>query len=187
LFHGKSRIWEKRIKFDVAKAFSIDLFHKVTSLPMQWHNDHHSGETIDKVNKGMYAIREFSGENFQYLHTVIFAIGSVISLFFLRPKAAIVMILFGVLTFFLITKFDTYIIPLIKIKNLKEHVVMSTLFDMLSNIKTIITLRFESRALATVRSKIQEVFPVYMRYNVLDEWKRFSMDILMAASITLIL
>ncbi len=91
------------------------------------------------------------------------------------------------MTFVIIWKFDQYIVPLIKVKNRKEHVVMSTLFDLLSNIKTIITLRFESKALEAVRTKMQDVFPSYWKYTVINEWKRFSMDTLMARVIALIL
>ena len=163
------------------------MFHKVTSLPMQWQSDHHSGETIDKINKAMYAIREFAGSNFMYLNTIIFSVGSVVSLALLRWKAGVIMFIFAITTFFVVWKFDQYIIPLIKARNKKEHVVMSTLFDFLSNIKTVITLRFESRALAAVRGKVHDVFPVFRRYSILNERKWFSMDMLMKIVIALVL
>ena len=97
------------------------------------------------------------------------------------------MFIFCVATFFVVWKFDKYIVPLIKARNKKEHVVMSTLFDFLSNIKTVITLRFESRALKTIRQKVHDVFPVFRKYSVINEWKWFSMDFLMALVISLIL
>jgi ABC-type bacteriocin/lantibiotic exporter with double-glycine peptidase domain len=178
---------EEKIKFQVAESFASDMFRKVTSLPMQRQSDHHSGETIDKINKAMYAIREFSGSNFMYLNTIIFSIGSVFSLTVLRWKAGVIMLAFAVITFIVVRKFDQLIIPLIKAKNRKEHVVMSTLFDFLSNIKTVITLRFESRALTALRGKIADVFPVFRKYSILNEWKRFSMDMLMKLVITLVL
>jgi len=62
------------MKFDIAQGFLVDSFDKVTSLPMKWQQDNHSGETIDKLNKAMYALREFSGSNFMYLNTIIFSI-----------------------------------------------------------------------------------------------------------------
>lgn len=156
------------------------MFRKVTSLPMQWHNDHHSGETIDKINKGMYAIKEFSGNNHMYLNTVVYSVGSLISIALLWRKAAVILVVFGGIMFFIVRKFDKYLVPLIKIQNKKEHIVMSTLFDLLSNIKTVITLRFESRALIAVKDKIKGIFPFLWKYTVSNEWKRFIMDSLLA-------
>lgn len=89
------------------------------------------------------------------------------------------MIVFSIITFVVVWKFDQYIIPLIKAKNRKEHVVMSTLFDFLSNIKTVITLRFETHAMITLRTKISHVFPVFKKYSIINERKWFSMDTLM--------
>ena len=74
LFHGVSRVREERIKFDVAQRYMTDMFHKVSSLPMQRHADNHSGKTIDKINKGMQALREFTGSNFMYLNTLVFSL-----------------------------------------------------------------------------------------------------------------
>jgi len=97
------------------------------------------------------------------------------------------MLLFGAMMFLIVWKFDQYIVPLIKKRNHKEHIVMSTLFDLLSNIKTIVTLRFEGRALQTVNDKIEDVFPVFKSYRILNERKWFSMDILMAIVTSLVL
>lgn len=60
VFHGISRVREEKIKFDVSKEFSADMFHKIASLPMQRQADNHSGQTIDKVNKAMYALKDFA-------------------------------------------------------------------------------------------------------------------------------
>lgn len=64
---------------------------------------------------------------------------------------------------------------------------MSTLFDFLSNIKTVITLRFEHRALATLKQKVAAIYPVFRHYTVLNEWKWFSMDMLMSIVVCIII
>ena len=64
---------------------------------------------------------------------------------------------------------------------------MSTFFDFLSNIKTVITLRFENRALTTLREKIRDVFPVFLRFSIVNEWKRFTMEALLALAVVGIL
>ncbi len=179
VFHGNSRIWEQVIKFDVAKNYVVNLFHKVSSLPLQRHNDNHSWKIIDKLNKAMYAMREFSGSNFMYLNTIVFSIWSLVSLAFIWREASVLLLLFSWVAFFVVVKFDKIIVPLIKERNKREHVVMSVLFDYLSNIKTVITLRFESQALQALKQKIDHVFPVFEKYSVMNEYKWFSMDMLM--------
>ncbi len=74
IFHGVSRVWEEKIKFQVAEAYTSDLFRIVAALPMVWHTDNHSGKTIDKISKATNALKEFSGQNFIYLHTIISAV-----------------------------------------------------------------------------------------------------------------
>ncbi len=187
MFHWISRVWEERIKFDVWEAYSLDMFHKVTSLPMQRQNDNHSWETIDKINKWVYAIKTFTWDNHMYWNTVVFSIWSIIALFSLRWKAWMIMLIFWVIIFMIVYRFDLILVPLIKLENKKEHRVMSTLFDFLSNIKTLITLRFEGKAKEVLHEKIQNILPTYIKYSVLNEWKRFSMDMLVSLTIWIIL
>ena len=179
IFHGTSRVWEEKIKFDVAARFNVDMFHKIGSLPMQWHTDNHSGKTIDKVNKAMHALRNFSGNNFMYLDTIVLFIGSLISLTLIWWKAGILIAIISTLTLWIVWRFDLVLIEMIKKMNKREHVVMSTLFDLLSNIKTVITLRFEHRALTAVREKIQHVWPITDSCRKINEWKWFSMHMMM--------
>lgn len=187
LFHGRSRIREEDMKFQVAEKYLSNIFHKVSSLPMQRHADHHSWQTIDKINKGMYAIREFSGNQFMYSSTFVFAVWSILSLYSIWRKAWLLMTFFAIGTLIVVYKFDQIIVPLIKEKNNKEHVVMSTLFDLLSNIKTIITLRCESKAREAIEHKVHDVFPVFKSYSLRNEWKWFTMDMMMQTVIMFVL
>lgn len=86
-----------------------------------------------------------------------------------------------------VQRFDMHLVPLIKSKNTKEHKVMSTLFDFISNIKTVITLRFEKSATRVLQKNIQEIIPPYMKFAKLNEWKWFSMDMSVSVVIAVIL
>jgi ATP-binding cassette subfamily B protein len=186
-FHGISRVREEKIKFQVAEACTTDLFDQVASLPMEWHTDNHSGKTIDKISKASSALKEFAGMNFMYTNTVVFGIGSFVSLTLIRRPAGIIIAVLSVITMLCVQKFDHKLIKLITEKNTKEHEVMSGLFDFLGNIKTVITLRFEDRALSTIRHRIRSIFPVFRQHAILNEWKWFTMDMLMAISVLTIL
>ncbi len=52
-FHGTARIWEHTLRFKTERAYKLYLFQAVTSFELSWHNDHHSGETIDKIEKAI--------------------------------------------------------------------------------------------------------------------------------------
>jgi len=185
-FHGIARIREEKIKFQVTEACTTDLFHQVASLPMEWHTDNHSGKTIDKINKASTALKEFAWMNFMYTNTVVFALWSFISLLLIWWPAALIITLLSFVTIITVQKFDKKLIALITEKNTKEHEVMSGLFDFLGNIKTVITLRFEHRALTTIRQRIANIFPVFHRYSVINEWKWFTTDMLMSMSVLII-
>jgi len=77
------------MKFEVARNFRIKLFSMVSALPMSRHTDHHSGETIDQVNKAVDALQAFSGNNYMYTSTVLKFVSSVGMLVRIRPIAGV--------------------------------------------------------------------------------------------------
>src|SRR3989344_2818281 len=51
-FHGFSRYMEMNNAFFARSAYKQHLLQGTLALPMDWHTDHHSGDTIDKIEKG---------------------------------------------------------------------------------------------------------------------------------------
>jgi len=51
LFHGPTRILERRNGFFVKLNYKIKAFNKILELQPSWHRDNHSGDTIDKINE----------------------------------------------------------------------------------------------------------------------------------------
>jgi len=84
-------------------------------------------------------------------------------------------------TFVVVWKFDQTLIPLQKTQNTKRHKVASILFDYLSNIKTIITLRCESIVNTVLSDSIEQVRPAYNKYAVINERKWFIVSMILAA------
>jgi ATP-binding cassette subfamily B protein len=62
--------------------------------------------------------------------------------------------------------------------NERQHVVSATLFDSLSNIMTVITLRLEGSMERGLLNKVQRIFKPYYRSNVINEWKWFCAEML---------
>jgi ABC-type bacteriocin/lantibiotic exporter with double-glycine peptidase domain len=86
----------------------------------------------------------------------------------------------GLLTVWVIFKFDKPFVKAVDETNEKEHVVSSTLFDSLANINTVITLRLEKRMETGLMKRVKDIFQPFMRTVRINEWKWFIADTLVA-------
>lgn len=187
IFRGMARLWQEDSKFEITKAFRLHLFKVVTSLSLSWHSDHHSGETIDKVNKASDALQEFAGNTYMYIGVFLTFLTSISMLIRIRPMAWVIIFVIALIMFWVIQKYDTILVKLLDEQNKLQHKISALTFDYLSNIKTVITLRFEERVRSVLRDAITAVFPVFKKYVVLNEMKRFTMNMLLTVVISTLL
>lgn len=179
-FHGPARIMERRLAFNLSRNFLDELFHQTLHLPVGWHKDHHSGATINRIRKAYDALKTFFQGGFVYLHAfskLIFSFGAML---YFSPLFGCIGLALGALTVWVILRFDRPFIKALDETNEREHVVSSTLFDSLSNIITVITLRLEQRVQASFAQKVATVFPPFMRQVRINEWKWFVASTLVA-------
>jgi ATP-binding cassette, subfamily B, bacterial len=179
-FHGPARIMERHLAFNLSRNFLQELYHQTLHLPVKWHQDHHSGATINRLRKAYEALKEFFQNGFMYLYTLTKFLSSFIAMIFFSPLFGAVGVAIGVFTVFLIFKFDKPFMKAVDDTNEKEHVVSSTLFDSLSNIITVITLRLEKQMETSVMKKVKEVFAPFSRSVRINEYKWFVADILVS-------
>lgn len=172
-FHGPARIMERELAFNLSRNFLDELYHQTLHLPVKWHQDNHSGATINRIRKAYEALRDFFQNGFMFLHTFSKFIFSFIAILYFSPLYGLIGILLGIFTVWVILKFDKPFIKALDETNEKEHVVSSTLFDSLSNIVTVITLRLEKRMENSLMDKVKAVFPPFRRSVVINEWKWF--------------
>src|SRR5581483_2269121 len=69
--HGPSRTIENANAFMVRRNYKNFLLSGTMALPLEWHTDHHSGDTIDKIEKGSTALFNFSERTFEVTQGVI--------------------------------------------------------------------------------------------------------------------
>lgn len=155
----------------------------ITALPMQRHTDHHSGETIDKVTKAVHGVDEYIRSFHMHMYALVNSIGGIVALSLIWPLGGIFISVMGVVAYITVVLIDKKLIVILRERNLKEHDVSKLFFDYLSNIKTIITLRFQSRVLDTIKKYIAKVWPPYRKHNVVNELKWFVMDIVLQLSV----
>lgn len=181
IFHGPARVIERENAFHIRNAFADHLFRSVTSLPVQWHKQHHSGQTINRMRKATRALFDFSENSYQLLEMLIRPAAAIVALLFIMPTAAFIAVAVGVASLSLVFAFDRVLLPLYDRVNEQEHFVASALHDYLTNITTVITLRLEQLARSEHMRRLTHYFPMVRREAKLNEWKWFSATIVMSS------
>lgn len=174
MFHGPARVMERQLAFHVSKNYLDEIYHKVLHLPVSWHQEHHSGSTISRLRKAYEALRDFFQQGFIYLYSFGKFIFSFAAMLYFSPLFGSIGVALGVLTVWIIIQFDKPFIRTLREVNEREHEVSSTLFDSLSNILSVITLRLESRIQKGFMAKVANVFPPFKRNVTINEWKWFT-------------
>ncbi len=179
-FHGPARVMERKLAFNLSRNFLQDLYHQTLHLPVKWHQDHHSGSTINRIRKAYEALKEFFQNGFMYLYAITKFFSSFIAMVIFSPLFGSIGVGLGLLTVWVIFKFDKPFVKAVDETNEKEHIVSSTLFDSLSNINTVITLRLEKRMEKGLLQKVKDSFKPFMRTVRINEWKWFLADVLIS-------
>jgi ABC-type multidrug transport system fused ATPase/permease subunit len=167
-FHGPARVMERSLAFNIGRNFIREKFHQTLHLNAKWHQDHHSGATINRIQKAYDGLRNFFDRGFMYLHTITRFIFSVAAILYFSPLFGSIAILIGMVNILLISRFDKNFINTLKTVNEKEQQVTSNLFDSLSNIRTVITLRLEKSMERGLMNKVRSVFPPFRKNAILN-------------------
>lgn len=179
-FHGPARVLERRLAFNLSRNFLHELYHQTLHLPVGWHKDHHSGATINRINKAYNALKSFFQSGFTYLHAIFKFLFSFGAMLYFSPVFGLIGVALGALTVYVILRFDRPFIKALDETNEREHEASSTLFDNLSNIMTVITLRLEQRIEEGFGGRVAAIFPPFMRQVKINEWKWFVASMLIA-------
>lgn len=184
--HGPARLMERQLAFNLSRNFLEEKFHQAVSLPVKWHQDHHSGATINRVRKAYEALRDFFEGGFLYIHALSKFVFSMIGMVYFSPLFGLVGLGLGALTIWVIFRFDGPLIRTQEELNEKEHQISATLFDSLSNIVTVITLRLERRMEAALLSRVAAMGAPFGAYTRVNELKWFCADMIVGATYSII-
>lgn len=185
LFHGPARVLENANAFLVRAAYKQYLLDGTMSLPVGWHSDHHSGDTIDKIEKGSEALFNFSRWTFEVFRVLMSFTVSYVILIRYNVHASYIVALMVMLTFAIIFRFDKTLVAQLTALYKKENAISAKIFDIVSNITTVLILRIEKRVSKQMRKKIMEPFALYNKESRLNEWKWFFVSL--CGSVTLVL
>lgn len=174
LCYGPARISEQVLAFEISKNYLEKLYGKLIFLPLKWHQMQHSGATVNRIRKGHTALKSFFSNGFVYVHTLAQLVLSVSAMVVFLPVFGTIAVGIGLLTMWLIARFDRTFIKLLNDVNEKDHAVNAKLTDGLSKIVSVLTLRLEHAFRSELMAKVQAMFVPFRRTVVVNEWKWFS-------------
>lgn len=170
---GPARIIEQKSAFIIKKNYKEYLLRGTMALPLPWHTDHHSGNTIDKIEKGANAIFSFSEETFMFIQAFVRLFISLGALIYFSFYAALAVIVISIFTFYIMFFYDKKLIPGYKIVNRLENTISAKVYDVISNITTVIILRIENLVFKSISKAIDTPFPQFKKNILNNEWKWF--------------
>ena len=170
-FHGPARILENLNAFKGKANYQKHLLKGVMTLPLEWHTDHHSGDTIDKVLKGTRALDDFSEKSFEIIYSVGHLVGSYIMLSYFCPPAAIIVVVMFLLIALIVMRFDRVMMGQYIELNRAENRIAESIFDAISNITTVTILRVEKLVFGSLVHKIDKPYQLYKKNTITNEIK----------------
>jgi ATP-binding cassette, subfamily B, bacterial len=177
-FHGPARVMERNVAFAISRNFMREKYHQTLHLPVKWHQDNHSGETINRIKKAYDALRGFFDGGFTFVHTFTKFVFSVTAIVLFSPLFGSIAVLIGIGTVFIIARFDKPFIKSLREVNEKENKVTANLFDSLSNIRSVITLRLENSMEKGLLNRLKKVARPFRKNALINEWKWFTAEML---------
>lgn len=179
-FHGVSRVIETKNAFLARKNYRQTLFAKTMELPTSWHKDHHSGDTIDKINKASERLFDFSSELFIMIQNSIGLVMSIVVLSLYDVRPLVIVLLAAMASIIMVIKFDTRLIKQYRTINKGENFIAAGIYDYISNYVTIISLRLKGQAVKEMETRSMKPFVVFGENSKINEWKWFSANTLIS-------
>lgn len=174
MFHGPARVMERKNAFLVRAQYKKNLLSGTMALPMEWHVEHHSGDTIDKIEKGTRAIYDFTEHSFQVIEALVRFVGSLIAIAFFNLNAIFIVILLVVIALRALATFDKKLVAQYTELNHADNKISAKLFDALSNISTVIILRVEHLLQRDISQALMKPLRLFIENSKLNEWKWFT-------------
>ncbi len=173
LFHGPARVIERRFAFQLRRKLTQRLYGHVTDLPWKWHQTHHTGDTLNRINYGVEAIYLFADEQFGYLDVFFSLVGSIAVLAWIAPWVGLMVVLAVPVLLLGMAAFDRRLSRLSERQNKAEHHLAAGLFDYLGNIGTVLTLRLQKASRSEVERRIDAISAPRDRLVLVTEQKWF--------------
>ncbi len=154
--------------FHTHKNYANSKVQKTLELPVRWHKDNHSGDTIDRINKSRLALATYAQHESSKVVSILMKIfGSLGLIFFVNIKIGIFALASCLAILIMTMNLDKKVKRNYKELNKYEHQLSASIFDYFSNIMTVITLRLKKTVRKKLDKKIKISYPVYKKTSYL--------------------
>ncbi|MBI2578131.1 MAG: ABC transporter ATP-binding protein [Candidatus Aenigmarchaeota archaeon] len=187
VFHGPSRVIETNNAFYARARYRKRMLEGTMSLPMKWHAEHHSGETIDRIEKGASSIYNFSQNSWQIIRIIVGFITAYIVLALFDINSAYIVGIITLLSFLIVLRLDRTLIIMYRKIFRAENEISAKVFDIISNIATVVILRLERLSSNMMYRKIIAPFSMHSSASKTNETKWFLVSILGAVMFAAVL
>lgn len=177
LFWGPARHIERIIAFFVYQRYTAAAYKKLTELPLAWHQDHHSGATINRVRTAGEALRDFSQDQYITIRTVLRFVVASGMLLWISPAIGVATLAAFLLLFVVIVRFDKVLVKLYQRYNEGAHQLNATFFDYVSNMTTLLILRLTALSAQSLATAIDRLRRPFVDEVIWNEVKWAVMDI----------
>lgn len=187
LFHGPARVKEREVAMHIQQDLRSRIYEQLTQLPLKWHQDHHSGNIISRINRASTALYRFAGDQFIYIETIIKFIASSFFLLWISLPVGLLSLLSCAISIAMVLLFDRKLIPLYNKENEIDNHVGAVMFDYISNMTTILTLRLGELTRSNLFQRLMSIWPFYKKDIVINEVKWFVMGVVLTTLQSIIL
>jgi len=179
--HGPARILERFTALVVRERFADSLHAKALALPVRWHEEHHSGETLHRMTRATGSLASFAQSQFIYLQNTVSVVGPIAALFLISRATGAAALAGYVAIGYFVVRIDSVMVRLVREENRAERRYNAALVDCLANIGTVLTLRLQEPMRRMLRSRLLAVFAPLRRNIVFNEVKWGGIDLLNGA------
>lgn len=179
--HGPGRVLERNVGLRVRQAVADALYAKLASLPLAWHETHHSADMQQRAKKASEALADFTESQFLYLQNIVNVIGPLVALSVISLWVGALAIAGYVAVAIVIINFDRRLVRLVHRQNVLERRYAVRMLDFLGNISTVLSLRLQHLSRKLVAERLAEIVEPARRLIVLIEGKWCAVDLLTVA------
>ena len=176
--HGPGRILERNVGVRVRQLVAHSLHARLADAPLQWHEQHHSGELQQRVSQSSRALQNFAQSQFIYLQSAVNFFGPLVALWLLAPWLSLVACAGYVVVACVILRCDVAMMKLSENENQAERRYAAGVLDVLGNIGSVMCLRLQPSTHRLLARRLEAVFVPLRRMIVLNEVKWCAVDIL---------
>lgn len=177
IFWKPGRQIERLVAFHVRKNYFDRHYKYIKELPLKWHQDHHSGDTINRIKTAGDSLCSFSEMQFMYIIYILSFIGPLVAISIIAPGVALAAMIGAIVTLYVLWCFDQRLIPMFEAENERLNKFSAVFFDYVSNIRSIITLRLGERTRHELIRVFDTIFPIFNRQIRIHETKYMVMTI----------